>query len=357
MRRALVLARQGWGQTAPNPMVGAVVVADGTVIGDGFHARFGADHAEPVALRAAGSRARGATLYVNLEPCTHEGKTPPCADAVIVAGVRRVVVAVRDPSLLARGGIEKLCAAGVRVDLGVEREAALELNAPFFSAHARNRPWVTLKLAVSADGGIADPGGAQRWITGPESRLEAHRHRANSDAIAVGIGTVLADDPHLTVRDGTLPRVLPRRVVFDRTLRTPMRSHLVCTAREVDTTIIGGADVARLDRSFMLESAGVHVVRAQSLSEGLVLLRDAGVRSLYVEGGARLAGSLLREKLVDRLIIFRSPVVLGPHALQAFTFAPSVESALADYRVVDRRTFGADVMTIYALEDVPCSPD
>src|SRR4051812_26109595 len=165
MLRGLELARRGWGQTAPNPMVGAVVVADGVVVGEGFHARFGEAHAEVVALRAAGERARGATLYVTLEPCAHHGKTPPCADAVIAAGIARVVAAVRDPSTVARGGVEKLRAAGVLVDVGVEHRAACELNAPFFHAHVSTRPWVTLKLAVSSDGGIADPAGLQRWIT------------------------------------------------------------------------------------------------------------------------------------------------------------------------------------------------
>src|SRR5262252_5052513 len=211
MRRALALAERGWGQTAPNPMVGAVVVSEGRVAGEGFHARFGEAHAEVIALREAGAAAKGAMLYVSLEPCAHHGKTPPCADAIIRAGVARVVAAVGDPSREARGGIDKLRAAGVVADLSPveERDAAVELNAPFFHAQTSNRPWVTLKLALSADDRIADPSPGGRWITGEAARGEVHRLRANSDAIAVGIGTVLADNPALTVRGVPAPRVTP----------------------------------------------------------------------------------------------------------------------------------------------------
>src|SRR5438045_3552057 len=170
MRRALALAQQGWGQTAPNPMVGAVVVADGAVVGEGHHARYGEAHAEVIALRNAGERARGASLYVSLEPCAHLGKTPPCTDAIIAAGITRVIAAVRDPSPVARGGVEMLRAAGIQVDVGVEAEPALELNAAFFNAHRSDRPWVVLKLAVSADGAIADASRRPRWISGPASR-------------------------------------------------------------------------------------------------------------------------------------------------------------------------------------------
>src|SRR4051812_27967942 len=201
MRRALALARQGWGQTAPNPMVGAVVVADGVVVCEGYHVRYGEAHAEVMALRQAGERARGAALYVTLEPCAHYGKTPPCVDAVIAAGITRVVIAVRDSSVVARGGAARLRRAGIAVEIGLLSEEAAELNAAFFNALTARRPWVTLKLALSADGAIADPSGKHRWITGPESRVEVHRLRANNDAIAVGVNTAIADDPSLTVRD------------------------------------------------------------------------------------------------------------------------------------------------------------
>lgn len=356
MRRAMHLALSGWGQTAPNPMVGAVVVAGDQIVGEGAHRRYGEAHAEAVALRAAGERARRATLYVNLEPCAHFGKTPPCVDAVIDAGVARVVIPIRDPSDVARGGVERLREAGIRVDVGVEREAALELNAPFFNAHGIDRPWVTLKLALSSDGGTADPTGKARWITGAASRAEVHRLRANADAIAVGVGTVIADDPSLTVRDASTPRIAPRRVVFDSTLRTPVDAQIVRTSRDVDTILVAGIDAPAARRAALV-SAGAQVVSMPSLLGALRWLRSAGVRALFVESGARLAGSLLRESLVDRLIIFRSKVVLGSDAPHAFAYAPAgFEPALAG-RTIDERAFGDDVMTTYALTTVPCSPD
>ncbi|MGH7632905.1 MAG: bifunctional diaminohydroxyphosphoribosylaminopyrimidine deaminase/5-amino-6-(5-phosphoribosylamino)uracil reductase RibD, partial [Gemmatimonadaceae bacterium] len=212
MRRALALARRGWGQTAPNPLVGAVIVRDGRTVGEGYHARYGAPHAEIMALRAAGEGARGATMFVTLEPCAHHGHTPPCADALLAAGIVRVVVAARDPNPVAAGGVERLQAAGVTVDVGLEGAVAQEMNAAFLHAFSAIRPWVTLKLAVSLDGAIADAAGRSRWITGERARRVVHRLRAQSDAIAVGIGTVLADDPALTVRDAPAPRVAPLRV-------------------------------------------------------------------------------------------------------------------------------------------------
>ena len=357
MRRALELAEQGWGQTAPNPMVGAVVVRDGHVVGEGFHARYGEAHAEVNALRAAGERARGATLYVSLEPCAHVGKTPPCTGAIIAAGVSRVVAAVRDPSPIARGGVETLLAAGVETALGVERERALEINASFFNAHVSDRPWVVLKLAISADGAIADLSGTQRWITGPESRAEVHRMRANADAVAVGVGTVLADDPSLTVRDAPPPRVAPRRVIFDSRLRTPAAANVVRTALEVPTIFVTTGN-APVERRTALERAGAEVVAVNSLADGLVALRAHGIRSLFCEGGARLAGSLLAAGLVDRLAIFQSQMLIGRDRLGGFDFAPpEFETRLPELPVVTRRGFGDDELTIYALREVPCSLD
>jgi diaminohydroxyphosphoribosylaminopyrimidine deaminase/5-amino-6-(5-phosphoribosylamino)uracil reductase len=358
MLRALALAEGGWGHTAPNPMVGAVVVAGDRVVGEGFHARYGEAHAEVVALRAAGNAGSGATMYVSLEPCAHRGKTPPCVDAVIAAGIARVVIAVREPSDIARGGVERLRQAGVLVDVGLEREAALELNAPFFNAHGSLRPWVTLKLALSADGGIADPTGRHRWITGAASRREVHRLRANTDAVAVGIGTVLADDPSLTVRNADPPRVQPTRVVFDHDLRIPTASVLGRTAREVPTIVIARPGRASTPEQSALRKAGVEVLAAESSGEALIALRERGIRSLFLEGGARLAGAFLHESLVDRLTIFQSPLVLGGELLAAFRFAPpDFEGSLATRRVVERRHFDEDVMTTYAITEIPCSPD
>ena len=352
MRGALDLAQRGWGQTAPNPMVGAVVVRDGAVVGEGFHARYGDDHAEVVALRAAGERARGATLYVTLEPCAHHGKTPPCSDAVIAAGVSRVVVATPDPNPEAAGGAERLRARGIRVDVGVEENEARELNAAFFHAHASDRPWVVLKLATSLDGAIADAtrarGSGGDWLTGPDARREVHRMRAGVDAIAVGVGTVLADDPMLTVRDVPPPRIPPRRIVFDSELRTPLGAAVVRGARVAPTTIVARhADHAR---RAALEAQGVRVEVHETLHDALRTLKAAEIRSLLVEGGARFAGSLLEQGLVDRLVIFQAPVVLGAGALNAFAHvSPTAAASLGRLRIIERVQFGDDVKTTYAF--------
>ncbi|HEX7021085.1 MAG TPA: bifunctional diaminohydroxyphosphoribosylaminopyrimidine deaminase/5-amino-6-(5-phosphoribosylamino)uracil reductase RibD [Gemmatimonadaceae bacterium] len=356
MRRALVLAREGCGQTAPNPLVGAVVVRDDRIVGEGFHARYGEAHAEVNALRAAGEAARGATLYVTLEPCVHQGKTPPCTDAVIAAGVSRVVVPVRDPSSIARGGLERLRAAGVRVTVGTERENALELNAAFFNAHGSDRPWVTMKLALSAEGAIAGADRHPQWLSGVESRREVHRMRAAADAIAVGLGTVIADDPALTVRDVPAPRVAPTRVVFDARLRIPPDAALVRTAREIPTIVV--ARDAEGGRVAALREAGVEVLLASNAGDAMRQLRQRGIRALLVEGGARLAGSLLNDSLVDRLVIFQTPTVLGAGALQAFgSVSAEVRREIAGAPIVERRVFGEDVMTTAALHPLPCSPD
>ncbi len=210
MRRALELAARGWGRVAPNPLVGAVVARGGEVVGEGWHTGYGRPHAEVEALRVAGEAARGATLYVTLEPCAHHGKTPPCTDAILAAGVRRVVFAASDPNPRAAGGCAVLETAGVEVERGVEMRAALDLNAPFFHGIAGpERPWTELKLAVSLDGRVADRDGRSAWITGEEARAEVHRMRAGFGAVAVGIGTALADDPRLTVRGAVEPRVPP----------------------------------------------------------------------------------------------------------------------------------------------------
>ena len=347
MRRALVLARRGWGHTAPNPMVGAVVVREGAIVGEGWHAAYGGPHAEVVALDAAGARARGSTVYVTLEPCAHTGNTPPCADALVRAGVARVVCAVRDPNPVAAGGAQRLLAAGIDVSFGVEEVDALELNAPFFHALTSPRPFVTLKLATSIDGAIADASGRSRWLTGDTARRYVHRLRAGHDAIAVGAGTALADDPSLTVRSGRRPRVPPTRIVFDRRARLPLGSTLVRTARDVRTIVVVTDAASAPARS--LADAGVRLVEASGLEDALRAIRLLDVRSVFVEGGAELAGALLAQALVDRMIIFQAPVVLGKGAPSAFAHAPA--HALPDaprWRVIGRRALGPDLMTVYA---------
>ncbi|HYC50200.1 MAG TPA: bifunctional diaminohydroxyphosphoribosylaminopyrimidine deaminase/5-amino-6-(5-phosphoribosylamino)uracil reductase RibD [Gemmatimonadaceae bacterium] len=350
MRRALALAHEGWGETAPNPMVGAVVVRDGAVVGEGFHERYGDAHAEVNALRAAGDRARGATLYVTLEPCRHVGKTPPCTDAILAAGVARVVIASMDPTSNAGGGAALLREAGVAVETGVLREGAEELNASFFHAAAHDTPWTTLKLAVSAEAAISDARGSTTHLTGEESRAEVHRLRAGHDAIAVGVGTILADDPMLTVRGVRTPRVPLRRVIFDRSLRTPLDAIVVRTAAETPTIIV--TRTASSKRAPPLRDRGVELITASDLPGAFRALRSHGIRSLLVEGGARIATAVLEAGLAHRLIIFQAPVLLGPRGLHAFDGATAASLAeLERYRVLDRRQFGADIMTIYAVSE------
>lgn len=349
MRRALVLARGGWGQTAPNPMVGAVVVRDGEIVGEGFHARYGAEHAEPVAIDAAGARARGATMFVTLEPCAHVGQRPPCAPAIVAAGIRRVVIATRDPNPVAAGGAARLRTAGIDVEFGVEEGEARELNAAFLHRFASDRPFTTLKLALSIDGAISDAARSRGWFTGEEARREVHRQRAGFDGLSAGIGTVIADDPLLTVRGQDQPRVPPARVIFDRAARLPLESRIMRSIS--DAPVIVATDGSAPQREHALERAGARIVRTPGTAETLRALKREGIESLYVEGGAGLAGALLEAGVVDRLIIFRAPVILGAGALGAFEHAPSYSLAGAPrWRVIRQERFGGDDMTIYARD-------
>lgn len=330
MRRALALAERGWGQTAPNPMVGAVIVRDGNIVGEGWHEIYGGAHAEVNALTRAGDRAQGATAYVTLEPCNHTGKTPPCVDALIAADIARVVVAAPDPGTGSGGGAERLREAGVDVRVGVLEAEARELNASFFHSFVSDRPWVTLKLALSIDGAIADSERGRAWLTNEESRAEVHRMRANVDAIAVGAITYATDRPALTVRGPMQPRVAPVRVVFDP-----------------DGKLSAG-------RTSVLEEAyGVTFVRVADLAASLRALRARGIRSLLVEGGASLASALLDAELVDRLVIFQAPIVLGGGALAAFgATSPRRVANVRRIPVLRRQSFGDDLMTIYAFHAV-----
>lgn len=348
MRRALALAARGWGQTAPNPLIDAIVVRDGEIVGVGHHARFGERHAEAVALAQAGERARGADVYCTLEPCNAQGKQPPCTEALIAAGVRRVIAAIPDPNPAKSRGAERLRSAGIDVVFGLESQAATELNAPFLHwATGAERPWVTLKLAISLDGAIAAADRQRGWLTGEKARREVHRLRAGVDAIAVGIGTALADDPALTVRGVRKPRVAPLRVVFDRQARLPLTSQLARTARKVPTVIV--ATESGSERAQALVARGVEVIAAPDLTGALRVLLARGVHHLLVEGGATLAGALIEGHLVDRLVIFQAPVVLGAGALNAFAgVPPAVTSQLERWRVVSRTPFEQDVMTVLA---------
>ena len=350
MARAVELARGGWGQVAPNPLVGAVVVREDRAVGEGFHARYGEAHAEVGALQAAGSRARGATLYVTLEPCAHFGKTPPCVDAIVASGVSRVVVAVRDPNPQAAGGIERLQAAGVTVDVGVGAEAAAEQNAAFLAGFARTRPWVTLKMAVTLDGAIADGTHTTSRVTGPAARRYAHQLRAGHDAVAVGMATVRIDDPQLTVREGPAPRVPPTRVIFSRNGRLSLASTLANSLRQGPVVVTA----YEVDPGYehLLRQAGVDVVVGGDLPEVLDALGARGIRSMLVEGGAVLAAALLEARLVDRLVLVQAPVVFGQGSLGAFSHVVARRAEDAPrWRVVSREVLGDDIATTYAVQE------
>lgn len=348
MARALELAWRGWGRVQPNPLVGAVVLSDdGRVVGEGWHAEFGRRHAEPIALEAAGDRARGASLVVTLEPCNHHAKQPPCTGAVLASGVRRVVAAMPDPHPEAGGGAAKLAGQGVEVRIGLEREAAEAQNAIFLHRFRNpGRPFVALKLATSLDGRIADAAGQSRWISGERARAYVHWLRAGFDAIAVGGRTARQDNPQLTARGAVEPRLAPRRIVFDSAADLSPELTLVRTAGEVGTTVVASPDAPAINLR-RLESAGVAVLRAGSLQEGLALLRREGVGSILVEGGGRLAGALLARGLVDRYYWVQSPVWLGERGVPATADLPSAPIARAErWTVVERRALGDDTLLV-----------
>jgi len=354
MRRALALAPRGWGRTAPNPMVGCVIVRDGTVVGEGWHTEYGQPHAEVEALARAGDAARGGTAYVTLEPCAHFGKTPPCTQALAAAGVARVVFAAADPNPRAAGGAQVLREMGIDAVGPVDEQAVRDLDPVFFHAHSAEgarRPFVALKLALSLDARIADRDRRSVWITGDAARAETHRLRAGFDAVAVGIGTALADDPRLTARGDVAPRIPPTRVVFDGAMRLPLESKLVRTARETPVLVMGD-ERASTDAMRALEAAGVTVdLAGRGIERALVSLREAGIRSMFVEGGAGIASALLRAGMVDRLYLFYAPVFLGPEALSPFAGidSPPIDAA-PRWRHVGTDAFGADTLVTLARE-------
>lgn len=345
MGRAVELAWGGWGRVHPNPLVGAVVLQDGRVAGEGCHREFGGPHAEVAALGASGPAARGATLVVTLEPCRHHGKQPPCVDAILAAGVRRVVFGERDPNPAAGGGAAALAAAGVSVSQ-LNEPAVADQNAAFFHRHAgAGRPWVALKLATSVDARVADYTGRSRWVSGPEAREWVHWLRAGFDAIAVGGRTARTDDPSLTVRGPVTPREPPSRVVFDRRGELGGAARLLETARQVPVVVV--AEQVPGDRAVALAEAGVHLATAPDLAEGLQALADRGIGSLLVEGGGRLAGRLIQAGLVDRFYWVQSPVWLGEDGLPAFGgLRGELLEQARRWRVVERRPLGDDTLLV-----------
>ena len=346
LERGRLLALRGRGRVSPNPLVGAVVLREGATVAEGWHEGPGLPHAEAAALAAAGEAARGATMVCTLEPCSHHGRTPPCADALVAAGVARVVIGAADPLERDRAqGREVLKAAGIEVAVanGADAEACAELNAPFLTWALTGLPHVTLKLATSLDGKIATAGGESQWITGPEARALVHRWRADHDAVGVGLGTAIADDPRLTARDVEGPVRQPARVVFDSAARLPLRSALVHGAPEARLIVLAAAG-APPERVVALEAAGAEVAHleggpAQRVAAGLRALGERGIQSLLVEGGAELAGALVAADAVDRVGWFLAPMLIGggdaPSAIagagaQSLALAPRLAGAAVE---------------------------
>src|SRR6476469_5094782 len=356
MALALTLGRRGQGRTWPNPAVGAVVVKDGVIIGRGWTQPGGRPHAEPEALNRAGEAARGATLYVTLEPCSHVGKSPPCTDAVIAAGIKRVVSAIEDPNPEVAGqGHARLRAAGIMVDVGLCALEAARDHAGHFARVRDHRPHVMLKLAVSRDDKIAGAERKQVTITGEAAKARMHLLRAQSDAILVGIGTVLADDPLLTCRLPGMEARSPVRVVLDRALRLPGSSRLVHSARETPLWVMT-SDLAEAPAAMKLGAAGAQVIRVAAtttppgldLSAVLHALAEQGITKLMVEGGARVASSLVAAGLVDEIWLVRGPGTVGADgvpALDALPLAAITQSQA--FKVRASETLAQDTLTIY----------
>ena len=348
MRRAIALSARALGATAPNPVVGAVVLdASGAVAGEGWHQRAGGPHAEVHALRAAGDRARGGTAVVTLEPCNHTGRTGPCAQALVEAGVARVVFAVADPSPTAAGGAATLRAAGIEVESGLLAAEAEEVNIAWLTSVRRGRPYVRWKYAATLDGRIAAADGTSRWISSAESRADVHRLRAEADAVVVGSGTLIADDPHLAVR-GIDGATQPLRVVVDTRARiTPAAPvlddaapTLVAVGKDADTGHLPGVDVVRLPYADPDAGGGPAGVDVQAL---LAELFTRGVRSVLLEGGPTLAGAFVAAGAVDSVVAYLAPALLGagPHALADAGITTIAQALRLD--VTDVARFGPDV--------------
>jgi len=356
MSAAIGLAARGLGATWPNPSVGCVIVSSGgQVIGRGRTATGGRPHAEVQALAMAGGAASGATAYVTLEPCSHHGQTPPCADALIAAGIARVVVAAGDPDPRVNGaGLERLRAAGIEVEAGLMEAEALETLAGFFCRVRSGRPLVTLKLATTLDGRIATRAGESRWITGSEARRAVHALRGRHDAVMTGIGTVLADDPDLTCRIQGYAQRPTIRIVADGTLRTPPTARLIATARQTPTWLLHHAESPAAAQK--LEAAGAICIQVPKdahgidLAAALTALGNFGLTRILVEGGAELAASLLRSDLIDRLVWFHAPALIGGDGRPAI-LPLGVEHIAEMKHLVPRNppaAFGHDVMTEFS---------
>ena len=345
MAQALRLAEKGLYTTTPNPRVGCVIVRDGKVVGSGWHERAGEPHAEIHALARAGESAQGATAYVTLEPCSHHGRTPPCAEALVKAGVSRVVVAMVDPNPQVAGeGLAQLQQAGIRTDIGLLEKEAHQLNIGFVSRMTCGRPWLRLKIAASLDGKTALNNGVSQWITGPDARRDAHRLRARSCAVLTGIGTVLADDPMLNVREVETTRQ-PLRVVVDSGLRMPPTAKMLLG--EAVLVVTASGDQVKAGR---LREAGAEVLALPPLDGRVDLARmldelgKRGINEITVEAGRGLNGALVRQGLVDEFVIYFAPLLLGDRARGMFDLPELVEmGARRELRIADVAMVGRDV--------------
>ncbi|MFE9844137.1 bifunctional diaminohydroxyphosphoribosylaminopyrimidine deaminase/5-amino-6-(5-phosphoribosylamino)uracil reductase RibD [Streptomyces goshikiensis] len=357
MRRAIELAARGLGSTSPNPVVGCVITdARGAVVGEGWHQRAGGPHAEVHALRAAGTAARGGTAYVTLEPCNHTGRTGPCAQALIEAGVTRVVYAVSDPNPQASGGGATLRAAGIATEAGLLEQEAEEGNAAWLTSVRRGRPHVLWKYAATLDGRIAAADGTSRWISSPESRADVHRLRAEADAVVVGSGTLRADDPHLAVRGrpGTDPADQPLRVVLDTraTVRPGARvlddaaPTLIAVAEDADTGHLPGVDLVRLPAD--ANGISVHALLAE--------LHRRGVRSVLLEGGPTLAGAFVAAGAVDKVVGYLAPVLLGAGRTALGDAGIDTITDALRLRITETVRIGPDLRVTAVPEAVPTAP-
>jgi len=360
MQAALALAGRGLGNVWPNPAVGCVIVKDGIVVGRGWTQPGGRPHAETEALARAGDAARGATAYVSLEPCSHTGQTGPCADALVAAGVARVVAAMVDPDERVSGsGLARMQAAGVSVESGLMAAEAAALNRGFLTRVGQGRPMVTLKLAATLDGRIAAHNGDSQWITAEDARAFAHGLRASHDAVAVGSGTAATDDPHLTCRLPGLPLRPPVRIVFDSRLQLPLTRQLIATARTVPTWVVTLAETAEesaVERAEALRDLGVELITTApndsgriSVAEALQALGEAGLTRLMVEGGGKLAASFLAEGMVDEIALFRGASIIGGDGIPAIAGLGLDRVADAPrFRLTDSRRLGIDTFEAYS---------
>jgi diaminohydroxyphosphoribosylaminopyrimidine deaminase/5-amino-6-(5-phosphoribosylamino)uracil reductase len=351
MRQALDAAEPTKGLVEPNPLVGCVIVRGRRVVGVGHHRRFGGPHAEVYALRQAGAKASGATVYVNLEPCSHFGKTPPCAHALIRAGVSRVVVAMQDPNPLVCGrGLMQLRRAGIRVEVGLLSEEAEALNAPFITLHRKKRPYLILKWAQSIDGRIATRSGDSKWISSPQSRHMVHTLRSRVDGVLIGIKTALRDDPELTARGVRVVRSAAR-IVLDSRLRLPAGSKLVRTARKTPTILFCSPAALKSRKAKLLKRAGCDVIAVPTGRRGLRLeriLRELAARrmtNVLVEGGGELLGSLVDRGLADEAHVFVAPILIGGHTAPCplMGVGPAMMVDCPSARVMSVQTVGPDL--------------